>query len=126
MALSKSEFETRLRLLLDEARQEGLDLADTLLTPAFVEEHVEDVTRTGQVLAFFFVPVVVMVNLELIVVLNQLITELLGARPLGAGQDPIFAWLVTTLTAGAYVLSAWAWFQFVRTGGFGLFTWNDL
>lgn len=126
MGLSRSEFETRARFLLDEARSSGIRTAEAVITPEFVEEHVDGVTRTGQVLAFLFLGPVVMVSLELIVVLNQLMTEILGVQPLGAGQDPIFAWLVTALTGGAYILAAWTWFQFVRTGGFGLFTWHDI
>jgi hypothetical protein len=120
------QAETQMRLIKDDVRHVLSELLEEIVNPGVFEERAKGVTRGGQVLAFLFVGPVIMVSLQLIVVLNELMTEILGVKPLGAGQDPIFAWLVTALTGGAYVMFAWLWFQFVKTGAFGWFTWDDI
>lgn len=115
---------SKLRAVVEEARELGLDVFEQVKTPDRLREKADAATRVGQIIAFLFIGPVVMVSLRLIVVLNELMTELLGVSSLGASQNDIFAWMVTAITGGAFLLAAWAWFQFVRTAGLGFFAWD--
>lgn len=120
------ELAKRARFIAAELKRQGIEAAneavDRAITPRRLERHIDGATRTGQVVAFFFLGPIIVASLPIIVVLNQLMTDLLGVRTLTGGQDPIFAWLVTAITGGALIVAAWAWFQFVRTAGFGAFS----
>lgn len=119
-------FRRRLRELGQEAREAGIDLLEQVITPERLRGKVDAADRIGQIIAFLFLGPVVVVSLQLIVVLNQLMTQLLGVSSLGADQNSIFAWLVTAITGGAFLLAAWFWFQFVRTAGMGAFSWEEV
>lgn len=124
-AARKELFVSKLRALADEAREAGVDLIDQIKTPERLRGKVDAADRVGQIIAFFFIGPVVVVSLRLIVVLNLLMTDILGVSSLGSSQNDIFAWLVTAITGGAFLLAAYAWFQFVRTAGLGWFSWGN-
>lgn len=119
-------MQNKTAFFFEQLLSDAKDAGGEVVNPSFLEEELRAADRVGQVIAFLFVGPLVMVSLRLIVVLNQLMTDILGVQPLGAGQDSIFAWLVTALTGGAFVAAAWLWFQFVRSGGFGWFTWREI
>lgn len=74
--------------------------------------------------AFFVVPVIVILSFALVQALNETMTSIFGGYDAVDRQTPIFGFLVTGITLGAFVFSAWLWFQFVRTAGFGVFQWD--
>lgn len=122
---SSQSVKNRARFAADRARVLGSEALERVITPRKLKDKADAATRTGQIVALFLLGPFIVVSLQLIVVLNQLMTDLLGVQPLGGGQDPIFAWLVTAITGGAFLLAAWAWFQYVRTAGFGVFLLED-
>lgn len=124
-AARKEVFVAKLRALAEEARESGVELLDQIKTPERIRGKVDAADRIGQILAFLFLGPVVVVSLRLIVVLNLLMTDLLGVSSLGSAQNDIFAWLVTAITGGAFLMAAYAWFQFVRTAGLGFFSWGE-
>lgn len=117
--MATGDLESRLRFLADELSRDAADLKETVVNPGFVEERLEGVTRTGQVIAFFLLGPVVVASLQIIVVFHKFMVQILGVQPFTAGQDAVMAWMVTAVTGGAILLAAWFWFQFVRTAAFG-------
>ena len=110
--------------LPSRARENLPDLAKRLGTPQRLQRQVDGATRVGQILAFVFIGPVVVVSLVLIVVLNTLMTDIFGTADYGEAQGGIIGWLITAITAGAFLMAAWSWFQFVRTAGFGWFNFD--
>lgn len=113
------------RLVL-ETRRKAPEVKEFIVRPKFLKRFDPEITRVGQVLAFMFMPAVVIVSLALITALNSL---LIGVFVESWDPDgfhtPIFAWLVTAVTLGVCVMFAWSWFQFVRTAGFGMFNYGN-
>lgn len=97
------------------------DIAKRLATPKALEKKVDAATRVGQILALFFLGPVILVSLALIVALNDVMSGVFGLSDYGESQGGIIGWLITAITGGAFLLAAYAWFQFVRTAGFGWF-----
>lgn len=98
-----------------------------ILRPKRLEAKAEGVTRTEQWVSFFFLLMVLPANFAIIVAFNEVASAVFGASDYGDG-DPnmgVIGFLITFLTLGAVVISAWAWFQFVRTSGFGLLRWDE-
>ena len=93
----------------------------SVITPKFLEDHVEGATRAGQVTAALFLPFIIVVSLTIIRVINQIMAGVLGAGLIGGEQFSITAFLVTFITMGTLIIAAWSWFQWVRTSGFGAF-----
>lgn len=108
-----------------EARGKVPEFKELIVRPKFLRRFDPDITRVGQVLAFLFMPPVVIVSLALITAINSLMVGIfVDAWDPNAFHTPIFAWLVTAITLGICILFAWSWFQFVRTAGFGMFNWE--
>lgn len=101
------------------------DILEGILRPEKLSKYDEMITRTGQWLAALFLGPVIVVSFTLITVLNQLMASILAGSTHPEAQEGIVAFLVTGITLGALVLAAWTWFQFVRTAGFGFFTFED-
>lgn len=121
---AKAEARDFLAALPTRAREGLPDLASRLWTPKFVRRHADGATRVGQILSALFLGPVIVVSLVLIVVLNTLMSDIFGVSDLGDSQTGIFGWLITAITGGALLLAAWGWFQFVRTAGFGWFSFD--
>lgn len=120
-----SDLSDRFRDLLRNAREGTPEFLAKVARPKRLERF-EGVTRPGQVLAFLFVGPIIVVALALIVALNQVMAGVFATG--WSPDDPFtgpFGWLITALTLGAFILAAYTWFQFVRTAGFGFFTWGD-
>lgn len=116
---------TKTRLALEQARQASTEAARIISKPEQrFPRFPSPGTRVGQVIAFLILPVGIMVSLQIIVAANQLFTGVFGVEQLAGGQNDIFAWLITAITGGAFLLFAWTWFQWVRTAGFGFFSWE--
>lgn len=127
MAPSRQRIENRARFAFEQLTASAREARQEIVEPSFLQEEIDAADRVGQWVAFFFSPVLVVVGLRIIVILNQLMTQSFGAQPLGsADQTNIFAWLITLLTAAAYVAMTWTIFVWVRSGGFGWFTWREL
>lgn len=126
MPPTRQQLQNRLAMILEQLQSDAKSVCRQVMNPGFIQTFPE-ATRVGQIIAFMFVGVVVMISLQLIVVLNELVAQILvDGGSLGTTQDAIFSWLSTAITAGFYIIAAWGWFQFVRTAGFGLFTWDPL
>lgn len=115
-----------LHAMRSRGRESIPDLAKRLATPKRLQKHVDGATRMGQILSFVFLGPVIVVSLALIVALNGVMSEVFGLSDYGESpQQGIVAWLITGITGGAFLLAAYAWFQFVRTAGFGWFNFDD-
>lgn len=90
-----------------------------IVDPDWLEKFSARVTRTEQVTALFFVGPIVVISLTIIVALNELMQETFLAN--STVEIVRMQWFVTFFTGGLFIMSAWGWFQFVRTGGFGFF-----
>lgn len=127
MAPSRQRIKNQARFAFEELTASAREARSELVEPSFLEEEIQASNRVGQIIAFLMVGPLAVVSLQIIVVFNQLMTQVFGAQPLGsANQTNIFAWLITLLTAAAYVAAVWTWFIWVRSGGFGWFTWRDM
>jgi hypothetical protein len=100
-------------------------LAQKVARPAVLQRHADGATRVSQILSLLFLGPVIVVSLVLIVVLNNLLSDIFGVSDYGEAQGGIIGWLVTAITAGAFLLASWTWFQFVRTAGFGFFNYDS-
>lgn len=96
-----------------------------LVTPKFLEKKVDGATRVGQVLSLLFLGPVIVVSLVFITVINSILSDVFGTSDYGEAQTGIVGWLITGITAGAFLMAAYSWFQFVRTAGFGWFSFDD-
>jgi len=82
-------------------------------------------TRTGQFMAAMFLGPLIVVSLALIVVFNNLMSDVfVGNDPVDTQHSGMVAFVMTAITLGAFIAAAWAWFQWVRTAGFGFFSWE--
>lgn len=113
----------RLRTLRREVREGIPRLASRVASPKRLEAVTAGATRTSQVMALLFLPVVIVVSFALLQAFNNLMGDVFtgGGWTSTDPQTGLFAWLITFITLGALVVVAWAWFQFVKTGGFGMF-----
>lgn len=108
-----------------ETRERFPGLLKRVATPKLVAKHVDGATRVGQVLSLIFLGPVIVVSLALIVAINGVMSGIFGVSDYGESQTGIVGWLITGITGGAFLLAAYAWFQFVRTAGFGWFNFDD-
>jgi len=116
----------QLKQFTAEALAEVKDVASKaraqVVTPQRLEKVADGATRSGQMIALLIVGPIVVVSLTIIKVINGIMSEVLGAGTIAAGQVDAITFLVTGLTLGLLVICAWGWFQWVRTAGFGAFT----
>lgn len=106
--------------------REGVpDTLKRIATPKRLEKHADGATRTGQILSLLFLGPVIVANLAVIVALNGVMSDIFGTSDYGEAQTGIVGWLVTGITGGAFLFSAYCWFQFVRSAGFGWFNFDD-
>lgn len=114
-------------LLATRLREKAPDALESIQRPSFIDKRVGPVERSGQWLAFFFLPVVVVVSFALMTafhgVMGTVLFDTWQDDPTDEGL-PFIQWLVTLITLGMFGMVAWSWFQFVRTAGFGLFNWK--
>lgn len=90
-------------------------------SPKFLA-NLPEVTRASQWLAGLTLPIFIIVTLVIDVATLQVLTDVFLQDPaIASDQLPIMQFLVTAIGLGIYILSAWAWFLFVKTGGFGLY-----
>lgn len=119
-------IQAQARALLAARRQgfrEGtIKATQSIIRPKRLERVSDGATRTGQIVALCLLGPLIMVSLALIVVLNQLMADVFGDSPVDSSQSDIVAFMITGITLGALMMAAWTWFQWVRTGGFGLFS----
>ena len=92
-----------------------------LVNPPKLDRFTSEVTRFSQWMAFFLLPFLIVVTLPILVAFNDILAEVLLQNIDPGGQLAIMRFIVTFITLGAFCLSAWFWFLWVRTGGFKLF-----
>lgn len=112
----------RLRVLTTEFPELGKSLGKPILEPSFVPKRFfEDVSRTSQWMAAFFLPIVIIVTLSIVFAANEVVEDLLlNGGDLGNQLD-IFKFVSTFISLSLFTLGAWGWFLWVKTGGFKLF-----
>lgn len=104
-----------------QVRRDAKAAAEKVAKPEKLQGLADGATRTGQVMAALLLGPVIVVNLVIITVFGDVMTGVFGGISLDSTQTGIFAFLITAILLGTLVLSAWAWFQWVRTSGFGAF-----
>lgn len=120
-----------LRLSAQDLRRRVRNAAPEVLQrihrPRKLERVADGATRAGQIVSLLFVGPLIVVSLALIVAFNALMASVFsgGDWQPGDPQQDLFAWLITAITLGTFILAAWTWFQFVRTAGFGWFSYDD-
>lgn len=97
----------------------------SIANPKRFEAKADGATRSGQVIAFMTVPMLIMISLVIIEAINGIMTAIVGAETIEPGQLNTVAFLVTGLTLGLLIMVGWLWFHYVRTAGFGAFTHDD-
>lgn len=80
----------------------------------------ERVTLIGQLMALTILPFFILLSFNLITTFIAIVAAYALQGDLGNHAGPI-GWIVTASSAMLFCLAAWLWFQWVRTGGFGLF-----
>jgi len=113
LRLSAQDLRRRVRKAAPEVLQR-------IHRPRKLERVADGATRAGQIVSLLFVG-------PLIVVFNALMASVFagGDWQPGDPQQDLFAWLITAITLGTFILAAWTWFQFVRTAAFGWFSYDD-
>lgn len=102
--------------------QEDLPIAlEQVKDPGFLRDRADTSTRVSQLMAALMLGPFIVVNLAIIRVIADLMTGVFGPSELDSTHTGIIAWMITAIILGTLILSAWAWFQWVRTGGFGVF-----
>lgn len=102
-------------------RRDLPEIGSRIAKPEKFESFADGATRTGQIMAALMLGPLIVVNLVIIRVISGIIESVFGGISLGVTQTPIFAWLFTAVILGILIFSAWVWFQWVRTSGFGVF-----
>lgn len=102
----------------DDARTKAEAAGRRIVKPLRLERF-EDVSRASQWIAAFALPFFIIPNLVFVVAFKELLEDIL-LQTITDGQLVIMEFLVTALTLAAFIFSAWLWFQWVRTGGFGI------
>lgn len=109
----------------NEATERSSGVVSSILRPKRFERFVEEGNPdewTSQIVALMTLPMVIVISLVMIVVVNDVATDVFGGSVYqDSNQENIVGWLITALTGGMVILAAWTWFQFVRTSGFGFF-----
>lgn len=95
---------------------------DFVIEPEFVADLREEVTWIGQWIAAFLLIIIVPLTFKFTVIFHRLLVTLV-LRGLFSGAES-GAFIVTLLTLLFFTISCWLWFQWVRTGGFGLFRFS--
>lgn len=120
----RTKFEFALVDFLRGAKEKTTDVGKRILRPRVFEKWTDGPEdRLMQVLSLLLVPMVIVVSLVVIVAINETLAGLFGVSEYNETQEGIVGWFITGMTAGFFILAAWAWFQFVRTYGFGIFRW---
>lgn len=122
---SKSDLDTILARLASGARESARGAARFAARPPFLEEKLDAATRVGQWMAALLLPMLIVVSLALITAFHQLLAGIFGATGDLGNQSDLFAFLITGITLGTFILVAYTWFLFVRTAGFGMFAMED-
>lgn len=104
-----------------QAKEGAKEAASRVARPKKFEQFSQGIERIEQVVALCFLGPVIVINLVGIQVMNNLMADVLLTGSGAASFNDIFAFLVTFATLGMVIMSGWAWFQFVRTAGFGMF-----
>ncbi len=91
-----------------------------LLSPEWVRQHEDDATRPGQWMAFALLGLIVPVTFTVLLLLHRIMVILVGLFFEDNLLDTALS-LITVLDLAAFIFSAWLWFVFVRTAGFGWF-----
>lgn len=104
----------------------GQDAKRELFTPTFLEDRLPPANRTDQLLALLLLPMFIIASLAFLVAINQVMADIFGSVTYGGGQDAVIGWLITGLTGALFMFNAWLWFQFVRTGAFGILRTGDI
>lgn len=116
--MASLDVRRRVRSAQQGLKRGASDVKDRVITPAFVERHVERATRSGQWLAAGLLLVVIPISLIFVRILHGMfIRFLLGSR---ANVEEHTPFLVTILTFAILIVAAWLWAQWVRTAGFGM------
>lgn len=97
-------------------------ISKPILEPSFIpQKFLHEVPRTAQWMAAFLLPILIIVTLAIdVAILETIEGVLLNGEDLGE-QSNIFQFFTTAMGLGIFILSAWGWFLWVRTGGFKLF-----
>lgn len=99
----------------------GKGLGKAIVEPKFIRKDFFDVPRTAQWMAALLLPIIIIVTLAIVEAANLAFQQvLLNGGDLGE-QSGIFAFLTTFIGLLLFILGAWGWFLWVRTGGFKLF-----
>lgn len=115
----KQSTQAAVRLSKESAKSVG----ESIKRPKKLQAAADGATRTGQIIALFMLGPVIVVNLTIIEVVHLLMADVILGADLG-DQLPILSFLITFITLGLLVVCAWGWFQFVRTAGFGGFSFD--
>lgn len=109
---------------LRDFRERAPAIGERILRPKRLQRFADGATRTSQWLSALFIGPVVVVSFAFIRVFNNLMTEIFQAQIPPDQQVGLIAWMITALTLFAFIIAAWGWFQFVRTAGFGWFSYD--
>lgn len=92
---------------------------EKVLRPKFIPDRYYEVTRSGQWLAAFVLIAIIPASLTIIVVFDNVMVEVFFSGEDFGEQAAIFRFVINFLDLGLFVLAAWSWYMWVRTGGFG-------
>lgn len=106
---------------LDDGKHVASQALQFLYRPDFVDKRLRhEVSRGSQALAGALLPILILASLAIVEAAVGVIASVFLQQDLG-DQAGIMGFIVTALAALLFCVTAWGWFQWVRTGGFGLF-----
>lgn len=106
----------------DNKKERMREVGYSVIQPKFIPERFFQVSKASQWLAACLLPFVIVPSFVIIVAINGVIVDVFlnNGTSLGS-QSPVLTFVVNMVGIMFFIVAAWSWFMWVRTGGFRIF-----